>query len=143
MNQAAIFFPMSALALLTLSVLLIIPYKRFTAAFAGKVTERDFRYGESANVPPDVSIPNRNMMNLLELPMLFYVASLTQFVTHTVDGLALNLAWAYVALRIAHSLVHLSYNRVMHRLVFFALSNFVLTFIWLRLLLALTNLPAA
>ena len=143
MNQAAIFYPVAALALLTLSVLLLIPYQRFKAAFAKKVTPHDFKYGESTNVPPEVSIPNRNMMNLLELPLLFYVACLTLFVTHTVDVVALNLAWVYFALRAGHSFVHLTYNKVMHRLAFFALSSFVLTAIWLRIVLSLHTLSGA
>lgn len=42
MNQADILFPMTALALLTLAVMLLIPYQRFKAAFAGKVTADDF-----------------------------------------------------------------------------------------------------
>lgn len=142
MNQVQIFYPMTALALLTLTVLLLIPYKRFTAAFAGKVTARDFKFGESANVPGDVSIPNRNMMNLLELPMLFYVACVTIYVTHGVDEIALDLAWLYVALRVCHSAVHLTYNKVEHRLVFFALSNFALTVMWIRLLLSLGKAQA-
>lgn len=140
MNQAAILYPVAALALLTLSVLLLLPYQRFKAALTGKVTPDDFKYGESSRVPPEVSIPNRNMMNLLELPMLFYVACLTLFVTHTVDAMAMNLAWVYFALRVGHSFVHLTYNKVMHRLTFFALSSFVLTTIWLRILLSLSKL---
>ena len=140
MNQAAIFYPVAALALLTLSVLLLIPYQRFKASFAKKVSAHDFKYGESSRVPPKVSIPNRNMMNLLELPLLFYMACLTLFVTHTVDALAMNLAWAYFALRVGHSCVHLTYNNVMHRLIFFALSSFVLTTIWVRILLSLSKL---
>ena len=68
-----ILLPMGTLALLTFTVLIFIPIRRFRAAFAGKVDAGDFRYGESARVPGEVSIPNRNYMNLLELPGLFYV----------------------------------------------------------------------
>lgn len=142
MNQALIFYPVAALALLTLAVLGLVPYQRFKASFAGTVSARDFKYGESGRVPPEVSIPNRNLMNLLELPMLFYVACLTMFVTRTVDATALNLAWGYFALRVGHSVVHLTYNKVVHRLTFFALSSGLLIVIWLRILLSLSRLPA-
>lgn len=140
MNQAAIFYPVVALALLTLSVLGLIPYQRFKASFAGQVKAHDFKYGESANVPPQVAIPNRNMMNLLELPLLFYVACLLLYVTKTVDGLALNLAWIYVGLRLCHSIVHLTYNKVFHRLTFFALSNFALVVLWARIAFSLDSI---
>jgi hypothetical protein len=130
MNQAAVFIPMGVLAFVTQGVLLLIPFRRFRAGAAGQVTADDFKLGESANVPAHVSIPNRAMMNLLELPLLFYVASLMFYVAGRVDEVALGLAWAYVALRIVHSLIQLTYNRVMHRLVPFAVSNVVLTAYW-------------
>ena len=139
MNPETILFPMAALAALTFAVLLIIPYKRIGAGFKGLVTWRDFKYGESAKVPPDVSIPNRNFMNLLEMPVLFYVACLTFYVTKRVDVATVVLAWAYVALRVAHSAVHLTYNRVRDRLYVYAASAFVLVMIWIRLFRALLS----
>jgi hypothetical protein len=42
------------------------------------------------------------------------------------------LAWAYVALRIVHSAIHLTYNKVLHRLGVFALSNVVLVALWVN-----------
>jgi hypothetical protein len=129
-----IFLPMAVLALWTLQVLLLIPMARFKAGRQRQITPEDFRYGESANVPDQVRLPNRNFMNLLEVPVLFYVASFVAFLTQHADGLILALCWAFVALRIAHSVVHLSYNKVMHRLVLFALSNVVVSVIWWVLL---------
>ena len=70
-------------------------------------------------------------MNLLELPVLFYAACLALYVTGTVATLPLALAWTYVGLRAAHSLVHLTTNTVMVRLTFFALSNAVLIALWI------------
>jgi hypothetical protein len=130
MRQELIFAPMGVLALVTQAVLLLIPIRRFQAGAAGQIQPDDFKLGESARVPPHVSIPNRAMMNLLELPMLFYVASLMFFVAGKVDGTVLGVAWFYVALRVVHSAIHLTYNRVMHRLVPFALSNLVLLVYW-------------
>lgn len=132
-----ILYPAVALAGLTFVVLAIIPYVRFKAGFARRVKVKDFRYGESANVPGDVSLPNRNFMNLLEMPVLFYVVCLAFYVTATADAAALWLAWAYVALRAAHSLVHLTYNNVYHRLAVYAASAVVLFVLWVRFALAL------
>jgi hypothetical protein len=136
--MTAIFYPVIALVALSFAVLLLIPYARFKAAFAGRVKAKDFRYGESANVPGDVSLPNRNFMNLLEMPLLFYVVCIVFYVTQAVDSIALTLAWLYVALRAAHSLVHLTYNNVLHRLAVYAASSVVLLALWVRLALALT-----
>lgn len=131
MPQELIFAPMGALALLTFIVLALIPTRRFRAAFAGQVKPDDFRFGESPAVPGHVSIPNRNYMNLLELPMLFYVAGLMFYVAGRVEQTTLTIAWAYVGLRAAHSLIHLTYNNIYHRLTAFALSNLVLMAFWL------------
>ena len=137
MHSTDILRPVFALVGLTFAVLLMIPIARFRAAFAGKVTVADFRLGESPRVPPETALPNRNYMNLLELPILFYVACLTLYMTSTADRMALTIAWAYVALRALHSMIHLSYNNVVHRLAVFATSNVVLVALWVRLILGL------
>ena len=130
MTQESIFIPMIVMAFLTFIPLGLIPFKRFQSGFQGRTTPDDFKLGESAKVPPDVAIPNRNYMSTLEAPVLFHVIILALYVTHKVDMVFLDLSWAYVALRAAHSVIHLTYNRVIHRLIPFAISNFVLIAMW-------------
>lgn len=130
MAQDSIFMPMGTLARLTLLVLVLIPLRRFRAGFAGQITAEDFRYGESARVPGAVSLPNRNYMNLLEMPLLFYVVCLMADAARRVDPVFLWLAWLYVALRVLHSLIHVTYNNVTHRLIFFTASNVVVIAMW-------------
>jgi hypothetical protein len=137
MARMGIFYPMGALALLTLLVLVQVPFRRFRAGFKGQVNYGDFRAGESARVPAEVSLPNRNYMNLLELPVLFYVVCLSLFVTGHVTTTSVRLAWVYVALRLVHSIVHLTYNDVRHRGLAFAASNLVLLAMWVGFFLAL------
>ena len=131
MRNPAILYPMFALAAWTLVVLLLIPFARVRSARRREVVVDDFKYGESATVPPAVSIPNRNFMNLLELPMLFYVVCIVLYVTAGASTATIALAWAFVALRIVHSLVHLTYNRVVHRLAAFTASNVALVVLWM------------
>lgn len=131
MAQETIFLPFLALGAMTFLVLALIPLRRFRAAAAGQVRPADFALGESANVPGHVALPNRNYMNLLELPVLFYAVCLAFYVTGAVATVPLALAWTYVGLRAAHSLVHLTSNAVMLRLTAFALSNAVLIALWL------------
>jgi hypothetical protein len=131
MRNPAIFYPMFALACWTLAVLLLIPLVRVRSALKREIRADDFKLGESAAVPGYVSIPNRNYMNLLELPMLFYVVCLLLYVSGGASSLTIALAWAYVVLRLVHSAIHLSYNHVMHRLAVFTLSNVALVLLWL------------
>ena len=130
MRDSAILLPVFALALWTAVILFMLPITRARSGFRREVGVDDFKYGESGRVPPRVSLPNRNLMNLLEMPVLFYVVCLMLYVTGGASTLAVELAWAYVALRIVHSLIHLTYNRVLHRLTAFALSNGVLLALW-------------
>src|SRR5262249_36030793 len=113
------------------AVLVYTGYKRFHAGFAGRVRAGDFRYGETANVPPDVVVANRNLMNLLEAPVLFYVLCLSLYVTGHVTAVTLSLAWVYVGLRLVHTAIHLAYNRILFRFGAFAASCAVLAVMWL------------
>ena len=137
MTATAIFHPMIVLVLWTLVVVYLIGRRRFAAARKRLVKASDFVCGESENVPTDVKIPNRNLSKLFETPVLFYVACLTVFVLGKVDAWSVGLAWAYVALRIGHSAVHLTYNNVFHRLRVFAASVAVLLALWIRIILLL------
>ncbi|MES2603881.1 MAG: MAPEG family protein [Pseudomonadota bacterium] len=134
MGHTAIFLPVMALVGWTFVVLLTIPFRRFRAAFKGEVTAADFRNGESRRVPLEVSLANRNFMNLLEAPVLFYVVCFIYYLTNAPIASFVTLAWIFVGLRVVHSLIHLIYNNVMHRLVAYAASNVVLIVLWLLLL---------
>ena len=131
MRNPAILYPMFALAAWTLVVLLLIPIARVRSARRREIVVDDFKYGESPAVPPAVSIPNRNYMNLLELPMLFYVVCIVLYLIAGASRATIALAWAFVALRIVHSLIHLSYNHVVHRLAAFTASNVALVMLWM------------
>lgn len=130
MHDPSILYPVFALAAWTGLVLLLIPFVRIRAVRRREVRGSDFRLGESAAVPDAVRIPNRNFMNLLEVPVLFYVVCLLIYVAVLSSPGAIWLAWTYVGLRVVHSVVHLTYNHVIHRLVLFAVSNGVLAVLW-------------
>ena len=134
MKPEAIFLPVSVLALWTSVVLLVTGYRRIRALKTGRILRRVFKLGESPDVPPDIAVANRNLMNLLEMPLLFYVVCIALYVTRHVEVGLVWLAWSYVAMRIVHSFIHLTTNRVVHRFVPFALSNVVLVSMWFWLL---------
>ena len=53
--------------------------------------------------------------NIFEVPVLFYAAVAVALALAIRSDALVALAWAFVAARVAHALVHLTYNRVMHR----------------------------
>jgi hypothetical protein len=128
--NASLFAPVFALVAWTFCILLLIAFRRLQAGFNGTISPREYALGESGRVTATVSLPNRNYMNLLELPLLFYVAMLLAHVTSSATPLLIYLAWAYVALRVVHSLIHITYNDVLHRFAAFAASNTVLVVMW-------------
>ena len=80
-----------------------------------------------------------NFRNLFETPVLFYaLVACAIGVSHVPPWLVIG-AWCYLGLRIAHSLIHCTYNRVMHRLAAFALSFALIVVLWIAYVLALAN----
>lgn len=71
-----------------------------------------------------------NFNNLLELPILFYVLTLIVLLLDLRIGLFAPLALAYVGLRALHSVIHIGYNRVMHRFLVYFASALVLIVLW-------------
>lgn len=129
-----LFQPVAVLALWTLLVLLLVPIARFRAGARGEVDFDDFKLGESVRVPPQARVPNRVFMNLLEVPVLFYLACVVAVILQQATVLQLTLAWAYVGLRVLHALIYLGYNVVPLRLTVFAVSNGVVAVMWCLLL---------
>ncbi len=74
-----------------------------------------------------------NLKNLFEMPVLFYLALLLSMQLLIRDDLLVTLSWAYVLLRAVHSLIHCTYNRVLHRFTVYFCSCLVLLLIWARL----------
>ena len=132
-NGPAILYPMFALAALTALVQALIPLVRVRAGIRGQIKTQDFALGESSSVPPKVRLPNRNYMNLLEFPVLLYVGCILAYVAVPVSASMVALAWVFVALRVLHSVIHLTYNRVSHRAFVFGASNVVLVLLWVQI----------
>ncbi len=74
-----------------------------------------------------------NFANLFETPVLFYLAMVLALVLMVQDPVMVALAWMYVVLRCLHSVIHTTYNTVLHRFWVFVMSCVALLGIWLRL----------
>jgi hypothetical protein len=74
-------------------------------------------------VPPEVQWKSHNYNHLMEQPTIFYAVALSLALMDRGDGINLWLAWAYVALRVVHSLVQATVNIVRYRFMLFALAS--------------------
>jgi hypothetical protein len=138
MQQTVIFGPFLALMLLTLVVWVYMYVRRIAFITRERIDPRRLEIpGELARVSPaSISNPSDNLKNLFELPVLFYALSLLLFVTQRVDATYLTAAWVFVAFRVAHSLVHCTFNRVMVRFYCYLAASLALWFMVLRATLA-------
>ncbi|MCB2057189.1 MAG: MAPEG family protein [Novosphingobium sp.] len=95
-----------------------------------------------AVIDPKVQWIAHNYNHLHEAPTVFYAVALALALIGQGDGLNAELAWVYVVLRVLHSLVQATSNRVMIRFALFALSSLALMALTLHLLLAVFHSPA-
>lgn len=71
-----------------------------------------------------------NFRNLFELPVLFYLAVVVAAQTAQINVWVLSLAWAFAVLRVLHSVIHCSYNKVIHRFSVYFAGALVLWLLW-------------
>jgi hypothetical protein len=86
----------------------------------------------NAQIPPQARWKADNYNHLLEQPTLFYAVTLSLVVLGASGVINTALAWSYVALRIAHSLVQATTNVIMIRFSIFIISSIVLLALTLR-----------
>lgn len=137
MRDFAILWPSVALTALTFMVWVMIFVRRVPYLQGKDIATMAVRDGRPA-APARVSAPNDNLLNLFELPVLFHVLCVALAVTGLASPAMLIAAWAFVALRAVHSLIHCSYNKVMHRFVAYALSSLVLFGMWVAFAIGLS-----
>ncbi|MEM8560855.1 MAG: MAPEG family protein [Pseudomonadota bacterium] len=127
--------PLLGMMILTLVVWVYMFITRIRYAQSHQVDIEEFKTPADiqALIPGDASAPANNLKNLFELPVVFYAVCLYLTVTGQVGDFYVTCAWTFLLLRIVHSLVHCTYNRVSHRFIAYMLSSIAL---WLMVLTA-------
>lgn len=114
---------------------------RIPALSAAKVSPDDLVHdptkGLDAVLPPQVQWKAHNYNHLHEAPTVFYAVAITLAIIGQGDGLNAQLGWAYVALRVVHSLIQATINKVQLRFMVFALSSIVLMALVVRAAMAM------
>jgi hypothetical protein len=77
-------------------------------------------------LPPQVQWKAHNYNHLHEAPTVFYAVAIVLAILGQGDGQNAALGWAYVSLRVVHSLVQATVNKVMVRFAVFVASSLVL-----------------
>lgn len=126
----AIFLPAFAMAALTLVVWLRMYFLRIGEMKRERVHPQAI--ATSAQIAARLSDTRAadNFRNLFELPVLFYLAICIAAIAGLATTTTLVLAWLFVLLRVVHSAIQCSYNKVMHRFQAYLAGGIVLWLLW-------------
>ena len=131
MSQALIFLPLLAQILLTAIVFFYMYHTRVKEMRSKSIHPQKISTSSSATqYLVDSSIVADNFSNQLEMPVLFYVLTLSLYVTQMASTTFLVLACLFVVFRYLHCLIHCTYNKVLHRFYAYAISSLVLWGMW-------------
>jgi hypothetical protein len=130
--------PVLALIVWTLIIWIWMYATRIPAMQAARINPQDAQHASALNVLPSrVRFVADNYNHLMEQPTIFYAMVFYIVLAGHSDTLQIWFAWAYVVLRIIHSLIQNTANVVTARFSVFALSTFVLMAMAIKELLVL------
>ncbi len=141
--KSEILQPIVALAAWTMLMWLWMYATRIPAMRAAKVDAAEKVGGTGKDL--DGVLPEKtqwiahNYNHLHEAPTIFYAVALVLAISGQGDGLNATIAWAYVGLRILHSLIQALWNRVIVRFMVFALSSLTLIALTLHAAIAVCS----
>lgn len=137
----AILQPVVALAAWTMVMWFWLYGTRIPALSAAKVDPEELVNDPQLTLdnvlPAQVQWKAHNYNHLHEAPTVFYAVGVTLAIIGQGDGLNAQVGWAYVVLRVIHSIIQATINKVTLRFGFFALSSFCLMFLVARAALAM------
>lgn len=141
MNQESIFTPFLAMMALTIGVWFYMYFLRLSFIIRKQINPQSLATTREANelLPADINTPSENLINLFELPVLFYATCLYIYVTHQVDTVFLVIAYCFLIFRIFHSVIHCTYNKVTHRFYSYVLSAITLWVFIIRAIIVALN----
>ncbi len=121
--------PVLALILWSLIIWAVMMARRIPAMNKAGITPDSARAPDGAwksKMPEYAEYAAHNYNHLMEQPTVFYALMFYIFMTDGQSSLMLYGAWAYVILRVLHSLVQITVNKVMVRFSIFTLSTLIL-----------------
>lgn len=130
MGARDLLLPAFAMVGLVMVVMLRMGYERFSQLARGRIHPQAVATSSQMAAQMKDTRAADNFRNLFELPVLFYLALVVGVLTDQATVLTVGLAWAFVALRVAHSAIHCGYNKVRHRFLVYLLGALVLWALW-------------
>ena len=126
MDQLTLLTPVLVLVIWTFIIFLIMAFGR--VSFMNNPQDAADSKDYKNQLPTWVNRTADNYNHLFEQPVAFYAVTLTIALVHSFDSLIVQLAWAYVLIRIIHSLGQLTINIVLVRFFLFASGWLIIAF---------------
>lgn len=126
MHQISILLPVLTLAFWTFIIFAIMAPARFYFLRMKHPQTAAHTKNLKGLLPPWTERVSDNYNHLFEQPVVFYVITLSIAVINNIEPLMIQLAWAYVALRVLHSIVQITFNFVPLRFTLFVTSWLIL-----------------
>lgn len=137
MYEHGLILPVLALIAWTFVMWLWMYATRIPAMQAAKIDPQEMaRTGAKLELPPTVSRVADNYNHLHEQPTVFYALALAAAFAGADDATNIGLAWAYVLIRVVHSLIQATANIIMIRFLVFTLGTIALGALLVRTLMA-------
>jgi hypothetical protein len=140
MSVQMILLPLFVEVILTFVLLFCLAPMRTRDFASGAVKAEDIALREP-NWPKRTMQFSYAYSNQFELPVLFYVLTILEFITHLAGVVFVVLAWIFVIFRILQAFVHVTSNVVRLRGALFAGSAVVLAVMWLIYIVEVLTLP--
>lgn len=139
MNTAALIIPTAILVGLTYVISITLVAYRFYLVRTGAVHPGYFKLNKGGKPPKQHEALEHNYSNLFEVPTFFYAIVAIAMATQHIDETLVTLAWVFVGLRIMHTLIHVTYNSVLHRLAAFFAAYIAVGIMWVRVVTDILN----
>ena len=139
MNEVNLYLPIIAMLSITALVWFYMYVMRLSYIVTHNIDAQDLHKPEQVAVllPENINQAANNFKNLFELPVAFYVLTLLALTANLASTEIEYCAWLFVVFRAFHSVIHCSYNRVMHRFIAYMASAISL---WAMLVLIIIQI---
>jgi hypothetical protein len=130
MSLPAVLSPLFVEVILTFALMSLMGALRAVDYRSGAVRAQDIALRQP-NWPARTMQAANSFSNQFELPVLFYVLTILEWVTRHAGYLFVILAWIFVSCRLLQAYVHVTSNNVRLRGAFFAVGAVVLMAMWI------------
>ncbi|MBX9926709.1 MAG: MAPEG family protein [Hyphomicrobiaceae bacterium] len=131
MSSHALFWPAFAQVLLTFVVMVAMGRRRAQSLARRKLNLDDVAMNRSDDWDEEATKAANNYKNQFEIPVLFFAGVAVALALKQSDAVLVGLAWVFVLARVAHAVVHLTFNKVMARGTVWLISVIAVMAMWI------------